>query len=118
MKISILFILISIVSACGQQAAEIKKTIVKASPTASPTPFPTPQNRNYDGKGTVTKIDLKIVSVELDHEEIKDLMPPMRMEFYVTKKAELEKLKVGDKVDFVLEYKDGQEKIVSIKKAE
>ena len=76
------------------------------------------KNGNYDGKGVVTKINLKIVSVELDHEEIKNLMPAMRMEFYVTKKSELEALKLGDTVDFVVEYKDGQEKIISIKKAQ
>lgn len=118
MKISILFILILAISDCQQKASENKNQPVNPAQTASATPFPTPKNGNYNGKGVVTKIDLKIVSVELDHEEIKDLMPPMRMEFYVTNKAELEVLKVGDKVDFVVEYMDGQEKIISIKKAE
>ena len=88
--------------------------------TISATPVPTssiPENKNYDGKGVVTKINLKDVSVELDHEEIKGLMPKMIMEFFVTKKTELEVLKVGDNVDFVIEYKDGAENIISIKKA-
>jgi len=44
-------------------------------------------------------------------------MPKMTMEFYVKEKAELEKLKVGDTVDFVLEDNAGVEQIISIKKA-
>ena len=73
--------------------------------------------KTFDGKGVVTKINLELVSVELDHEEIKGLMPKMIMEFYVKEKSELERLKVGDKVDFVLEDNAGAERIISIKKA-
>ena len=70
----------------------------------------------FNGKGIVTKINLELVSVELDHEAIEGLMPAMRMEFYVREKSELEPLKVGDKVEFVLEDNAGQEKITGIKK--
>ena len=73
--------------------------------------------KTYEGKGVVTKINLELVSVELDHEEVKGLMPKMTMEFYVKEKSELEKLKVGDAVDFVLEDNAGAERIVSIKKS-
>jgi Cu/Ag efflux protein CusF len=73
--------------------------------------------KTFEGKGVVTKINLELVSVELDHEEIKGLMPKMTMEFYVREKSELEKLKVGDAVDFVLEDNAGAEQITSIKKA-
>ena len=45
-------------------------------------------------------------------------MPPMQMEFFVSDKSLLKDLKVGDKVDFVVEYKHPTEKIVSIKKAQ
>jgi Cu/Ag efflux protein CusF len=72
----------------------------------------------FDGKGVVTKINLELVSVELDHEEIKGLMPKMIMEFYVKEKTQLEKLKVGDKVDFVLEENGGAEIITEIKKTD
>ena len=119
--IYILFTFILAVSGCQQDASKINNQAVPPVETASRTPTPpppsTPQNKNYAGKGVVTKINLELVSVEVDHEKIEGLMPAMIMEFFVTKKAELEKLKVGDKVDFVIEYKDGQEKIVSIKKA-
>lgn len=70
----------------------------------------------FNGKGVVTKINIAIGSVELDHEEIKGSMPAMIMEFYVREKSELEVLKIGDKVEFVLEENFGQEKIISIKK--
>jgi Cu/Ag efflux protein CusF len=119
-NISIFLFLILATSACEQKIQENKYNNTKSAQTVSATPLPTssiPQNKNYDGKGVVTKINLELVSVELDHEEIKGLMPKMKMEFYATKKDELEVLKVGDAVDFVVEYKDGQEKIISIKKA-
>ncbi len=92
------------------------------SPTApsSVAPVNSPDKskiKTFDGKGVVTKINLELVSVELDHDEIKGLMPKMTMEFYVKEKRELEQLKVGDKVDFVLEDNAGAEQIVSIKKA-
>jgi Cu/Ag efflux protein CusF len=115
MKIFILLILILTAFDCG------KSTANKPARTDSATPAPTtstPKNGNYNGKGVVTKINLKDVSVEMDHEEIVGLMPAMRMEFYVREKAELEKLSVGDKVEFVVEYKDGQENIVGIKKTQ
>ena len=91
------------------------------TPPPTPKPAPTavvPQNGDYDGKGVVTKIDLKLGSVEMDHEEIKDVMPPMRMEFYVSDKKMLDGLKVGDKVDFVLRYKDHTETVVKISKTQ
>lgn len=116
-RISILFTFILAVSACQQNTAENKNQTVKPNATASPVKTPAPsKNGIYPGKGVVTKIDLKLVSVGLDHEEIEGLMPKMIMEFYVKEKAELEKLKIGDKVEFVLEYRDGQEKIIAIEK--
>ena len=92
-----------------------------AAAPVSPTPIPTasiPKNGDYNGKGVVTKINLELVSVEVDHEEIKDLMPPMRMEFFVSDKKHLTNLKVGDKIDFVVRYTHPTEKIVDIKKAQ
>lgn len=128
MRFFILLVLILAASACRQNTAETKLSETpqptaetKQKQTVSETPQPTasvPKNGNYNGKGVVTKIDLKLVSVGLDHEKIEGLMPAMSMEFFVKEKSELEKLKVGDKVEFVVEYKDGQETIISIKKAQ
>lgn len=75
-----------------------------------------PKDGNYPGRGTVTKINTELVSVELDHEEIVGLMPKMIMEFYVRDASLLDGLKVGDNVEFVLEYKHPSETIVGIKK--
>ena len=73
--------------------------------------------KTFNGKGVVTKINLELGSVALDHEEIKGLMPAMEdMEFYVSDRKMLDKLKVGDKADFVLEDNAGAERIISIKK--
>jgi Cu/Ag efflux protein CusF len=105
--------------ACQSDSTEITKNAVPEVASTTPKTEPSkPQNKNYDGKGVVTKINLKQSSVELNHEKIEGLMEPMIMEFNVANKADLEKLNVGDKVDFVLEFKDWNEKIISIKKAQ
>ena len=47
--------------------------------------------------------------VEINHEEIKGLMPAMQMEFWVKDKSLLDKVNVGDRVDFtVVETKKGE----------
>ena len=108
--------------ACGNDKVPVNAVPAptSVSPTPlPPTPIPTmtqPKNGNYSGKGLVTKVDSKTGSVELNHEEIVGLMPAMIMEFYVKDKAMLNGLAVGDKVDFVIEYKNGTEVIVGLKK--
>jgi len=77
-----------------------------------------PKDGNYNAKGRVTKIDMNLGSVELDHEDIPGVMGPMVMEFTLKDKAQLKGLKVGDNVDFVLEYKHPTEIIVDIKKTQ
>ena len=100
----------------------INKLIVgesNSNQTAKPSPTVAPDKskiKTANGTGIVTKIDTEIGSVELDHEEIKGIMPKMLMEFYVSDKKMLGGLKIGDKVDFVLEDNAGAERIISIKK--
>lgn len=53
----------------------------------------------------------------MDHEEIVGVMPPMRMEFYVSDKKLLNGLAVGDQIDFTLRYKDGTEVVTAISKS-
>lgn len=126
-KLFLVVVVLGLISACQQNTPEMKSQNVKPTPQANAepsimrTPMPTPtleasKIKTFNGKGVVTKINLELVSVELNHEEIKGLMPAMIMEFYVKEKSELEVLKVGDKVEFVLEDNQGQEKIISIKK--
>ena len=107
-------------SACEKSVSETKPPNIKAAQTAvSPMPIPSiPKDGNYAGKGVVTKINNEIGSVEVNHEDIKDLMPAMQMEFYVKDKSLLKGLAVGDKVDFIIEYKHPTEIIVGITKAQ
>ena len=114
-RIIYFLMLIFAVSACQQKAAETKPQNVKPTANVAPT-LDNSKAKTYKSKGVVTKINLELVSVELNHEKIEDFMPAMQMEFYVKEKSELEVLKVGDKVEFVLEDNQGQEKIISIKK--
>ena len=81
---------------CGK--TDIKPANAAADNHATPFPPPaTPKDGNYNGKGTVTKINLDLVSVELNHENIEGLMPAMQMEFYVTDKVLLKGLTIGDR---------------------
>lgn len=96
---------------------DVKPT--NSTPRPQPTPVPTfsaPKDGNYNARGRVTKINLKMGSVEINHEDIPGVMPPMQMEFNVRDKTHLGGLKVGDTVDFVLEYKYPTETIIGIKK--
>jgi Cu(I)/Ag(I) efflux system protein CusF len=111
-------VLVFAFSACEKSGSETKVQNNKAAPAAiSPVTAPSiPKDGSYGGTGTVTKINNEPGSVEIDHEEIKGLMPAMKMEFNVKDKALLKGLAVGDKIDFVIEYKNPQEIIVGIKK--
>lgn len=129
---TIAFMLCALISpglnACQpQQSARPNQTA-----TTSTTPQATPQTvtvnppsqelKTYEGTGVVTKVvlenpyDKTLASVELNHEEIVGLMPPMIMEFYVKEKSVLKGIKVGDKVNFTVEAKGGMEIISKIKK--
>jgi len=113
------FLFCSAFSGCEKGVSETKpqnKPITQVTATPVPTPS-VPKDGNYDGTGEVTKINEELGSVELDHEAIKDLMPRMKMEFFVRDKSQLKDLKIGDRVQFVVEYKHPQEIITSIKKA-
>lgn len=98
-----------------------KTKVVNTPPRIEPTPVPTtsiPKDGNYNARGKVTNINIDAGWVELDHEEIPGVMPRMIMIFNVREPRELKPLKVGDQVDFVLEYKHPAETVVSIKKSQ
>jgi Cu/Ag efflux protein CusF len=100
--------------ACNSANSKPANNTASSQQTGS-NPAP-PKDGEYFGKGTITKIDLGIGSVELDHEAVPGLMPAMQMEFYVTDKASLNGLALGDKVDFTILYKAGTETITKIGK--
>ena len=66
-------------------------------------------DKPYPATGIVASINKKEGWIEINHDEIKDLMPAMQMEFLVKDKSLLDKVKVGDRVDFtVVETKKGE----------
>ena len=82
--------------------------------TPTPTPQPAVQINNppgfplpvlgkpYPGTGVLTIINRQEGWVEIEHEEIKDLMPAMQMEFWIRNPSLMKGVRVGDKVDFVV----------------
>ena len=66
-------------------------------------------DKPYPATGIVALINKKEGWIEINHDEIKDLMPAMQMEFLVKDKSLLDKVNVGDRVDFtVVETKKGE----------
>lgn len=91
----------------------------KKATKTSPNPIPTTteiKDGNYEGEGTIIKINNEIGSVELDHREIVGLMPAMRMEFSVSDRSLLRGLAAGDAARFTIFYKGGTEIITRIVK--
>jgi Cu(I)/Ag(I) efflux system protein CusF len=58
---------------------------------------------SYQAEGRVIATNAKFPSIEIDHQEIKGLMPAMTMEFYVKDKSLLEGLKAGDHIEFTID---------------
>jgi Cu/Ag efflux protein CusF len=67
-----------------------------------------PAGQVYHGAGTVIWVDMEAGAIKIDHEEIKDLMPAMKMKFVVRDKALLNGIKANDRVEFdVVEAVEG-----------
>lgn len=57
----------------------------------------------YRGVGVVESTDPENLSIQIDHEDIKGLMPAMNMPYRVKDKSLLDSIAPGDKIDFWLE---------------
>jgi Copper binding periplasmic protein CusF len=107
-------------SAC--QKTSQTTNIARPSPTPQisvngPPGFPPPVlDKPYPGTGVVAAINLKEGWIEINHEEIKDLMPAMQMEFMVKDKSLLDKVRVGDRVDFTIVETKGGEYLTELKR--
>ncbi|OWV92739.1 hypothetical protein ATY81_16405 [Rhizobium sp. R72] len=67
-------------------------------------------------KGVVSKIDAKADKITIKHEDLKNLdMPAMTMVFRMKDPALLEKLQVGQDIEFVAERVDGKLTVTEIK---
>ncbi|HYW72745.1 MAG TPA: copper-binding protein [Pyrinomonadaceae bacterium] len=107
------------VSLCCQKqpAPRSEPPAAQATPPAGPAGFPPAvMNKQYPGTGVVVLINRKEGWIEINHEDIKDLMPAMQMEFNVKDKTLLDRAAVGDRVDFtVIETPQG-EYLIDLKK--
>jgi len=74
------------------------------------------QTKSYPAIGKVTGLDPKLPTIEIDHEDIKGLMPAMEMEFHVKDKQLLEGIAVGDRVEFTVENGVGGLRVTAIRK--
>jgi Cu/Ag efflux protein CusF len=74
------------------------------------------QTTSYQGLGVVTSTNAQRPSIEIDHQDIKGLMPAMTMEFFVKDKSLLSGIKPGDKIEFTIENGIGGLKITAIQK--
>jgi Cu/Ag efflux protein CusF len=82
----------------------------------SPGPEAAVQTNTYSGVGTVTNLDPKVPMIEIDHEDIKGLMPAMQMPFQVKDKRVLEGIKRGDRIEFTLENGVGGMLVTEVRK--
>jgi Cu(I)/Ag(I) efflux system periplasmic protein CusF len=73
-------------------------------------------DKPYPGTGVVVTINRQEGWIEINHEEIKDLMPAMQMEFMVKDKSLLDKVQVGDHVDFTIVETMGGEFLTELKR--
>jgi Cu/Ag efflux protein CusF len=135
-------------ASCGQQPQTGTAEPTQQAATASPSPIPwatieppnqvaapanTPQpqpsvlqplpvrraaGKSYPGVGVVRLINFNEGWIEIDHEEIKGLMPAMQMEWFVIDRALLKSVQVGDRVNFVVNDDKGTQVLTELKKAE
>ena len=123
MKHRAILLLIGVTALLALSCRQQQQAGTPATPTptplslAGPPGFPMPvMNKPYPGTGVVGTINRKEGWIEIDHEEIKDLMPAMKMEFNVKDKTLLDKVKTGDRVDFTIVETEKGEWLTEIKK--
>lgn len=91
--------------------------------TATPPQFVFPKGtsradvKTFSGVGVVRLINFEEGWIEIDHEEIKDFMPAMEMEWAVRDREMLKSVEVGDKVNFKGEDHNGTQFLTELKKA-
>lgn len=79
-------------------------------------PAEKPQAKIYHGVGVVESINEQKTSVEINHEDIKDLMSAMKMAFEVKDKSLLDRVAPGDRVAFTLQEMPYGLIVIEIKK--
>jgi Cu/Ag efflux protein CusF len=103
-------------AACSSPQRNADVRVNAPAPTPIATTAPVPQNGDYQGRGKIMRIDVKGGSVELDHEAIAGAVPAMKKEYFVSDRAMLNGLKLGDEVNFTMRYNNGRATIEAISK--
>ena len=110
-----------LISSCQkqEQAAQIAQPTPSASTfPARPPGYPPPvMNQPYPATGVVVLINRKEGWIEINHDEIKGLMPAMQMEFWVKDKSLFDNAKAGDRVDFTIVETEKGEYLTELKRA-
>lgn len=75
------------------------------------------RGQNHAGRGSVVSIDQNGAKITLKHDEIRGLMPPMTMQFYVQPAEMMKAFRVGDTVQFTLNAQGGDFIITRIEKS-
>jgi Cu(I)/Ag(I) efflux system membrane fusion protein len=80
-------------------------------------PSSTKLNPVFEAQGIIKAINLSQHGLTLEHQAIPTLnWPAMTMDFSVMKNVSLDKLSIGDRVQFTLEKKEGHLTIITIQK--
>src|SRR5437588_7424706 len=92
-----------LVTSCQKQKQPAPKTPSTPSVMNGPPGYlPPVMNKPYPATGVVVLINRQEGWIEINHDEIKGLMPAMQMEFWVKNKSLLDNAKAGDRVDFTI----------------
>jgi len=119
---SLLFILPFLLITSCQKQERVAQTAqpVPASSTipARPPGYPPPVlNQPYPATWVVVLINRKEGWIEINHDEIKGLMPAMQMEFWVNDKSLFDNARAGDRVDFTIVETEKGEYLTELKRA-
>ena len=121
-RVLILLILLPVVLVVSCQRQNQAATPAQPTPATKtfygPPGFPPPvMNKPYRGTGVVVLINRKEGWIEINHDEIKGLMPAMQMEFWVKDKSLFDNAKAGDRVDFTIVETEKGEYLTELKRA-
>ncbi len=86
-----------------EQFRQQSKEKPKENPTQENPAQENPQAKLYHGVGVVDSINEQRTTVQIDHEDIKDLMPAMKMPFEVKDSSLLDRIAAGDHVAFTIQ---------------
>ena len=110
-----------LISSCQKSERAVQTTQPVPAPStipARPPGFPPPvMNQPYPATGVVVLINRKEGWIEINHDEIKGLMPAMQMEFWVKEKSLFDNAKAGDRVDFTIVETEKGEYLTELKRA-